>query len=267
MSKLFSSYYPPRARWYGRIFYFGIALRQLLALDRIRLPEAMAFRELAGGFFIPGLTVYLRGPRRWGRAAMAGCALLFLVFIVGLGYPAANVAFGLMLSIHTTGLVYYCSPWLIHEPLCSRIFLTIGMMLALGLFFYVPLRSTIQNHCLMPLRMGDRVMVILVGTKPELLKRGDWAAFRSSPNGGGEAGFVLGPVMGLGGDRVGSLEVPENHWLMQAEFARYYSHEPFGFFAALAAQGGIVQQMVIVSREDYVGRPFKRWFFRKQILP
>ncbi len=264
MSKLFSSYYPPRARWYARFFYFGTAVRHLLALDRIRLPQEMNFRELAGGFFIPGLAVYLRGPQRWGRAAMAGCALLVLIFIVWLGYPIANFAFGLMLSIHTTGLVYYCSPWLVHEPLRSRIFFTIGTMLVLGLCFYAPLESTIQNHWLMPLRMGDRVIVVSVGTKPEALKRGDWAAFRSSPNGGGEAGFVLGPVMGLGGDRVDSLVVPENAWLMRAEFVRHYTHEPFGLFAT---SGGVVQQTVIVSRGDYVGRPFNRWFFRKQISP
>lgn len=263
MSKLFSSYYPPRARWYGRIFYLGIALRHLLALDRIHLPEKVTFRELAGGFLIPGLAVYLRGPRRWGEAAMSGCAFLLLIFIVWLGYPAANFAFGLMLSIHTTGLVYYCGPWLIHEPLRSRIFFTVGMMLALGLCFYAPLRSIIQNHWLMPMRVGDRVIVVSVGAKPEALKRGDWAAFRSSPNGGGEAGFVLGPVMGLGGDRVDSLVVPENAWLMRAEFVRHYTHE-LGIFAT---SGGVVQQMVIVSREDYVGRPFHRWFWRKQILP
>src|SRR5450631_2276130 len=214
MSKRFSSCYPPRARWYSRIFYPGIALRHLLALDRIKLPSQISFRELAAGFFIPGLAVYLRGPRRWGQAAMAGCTLLFLIFLVWLGYPAANFAFGLMLSIHTTGLVYYCSPWLIHEPFRSRIFFTIGMILALGLLFYMPLRSTIQNHWLMPLRVGNRVMVVSVGTKPDSLKRGDWAAFRCSPNGDDEAGFVLGPVLGLGGERVDSLEVPEKHWLM-----------------------------------------------------
>jgi len=264
MSKPSSSFYPPRARWYGCIFYFGNAVRHLLALDRIRLPAEINFRELAGSFFIPGLAVYLRGPHRWGRMAMSGCALLFLIFIVWLGYPAANFAFGLLLSIHTTGLVYYCSPWLIHEPFRSRMFFTIGTMLALGLLFYLPLRSAIQNHWLMPLRMGDRVMVVSVGTRPELLKRGDWAAFRTSADGGSEineVGFVLGPVLGLGGDRVESVAVPEKHWLMRAEFVRHYTHDPFG------TRSGIVQQMVIVSREDFVGRPFNRWFFRKQILP
>jgi hypothetical protein len=264
MSKLSSSYYPPRARWYSRIFNLGLAARHQLALDRLYIPNEMTLGGLLASFFGPGLAVYLRGPRRWGRVAMAGCVLLFLIFIVWLGYPAANFAFGLMLSIHTTGLVYYCSPWLVHEAFRSRIFFTIGTMLALGLFFYAPLRSIIQNHWLLPLQVGGRVMVVSVRTSPESLKRGDWAAFRSSPNGGGEAGFVLGPVMGLGGDHVDSLEVPENEWLVRAEFVRYYSHDPFGIFAT---QGGIAQQMVIVSRPDFVGRPFNRWFFRKQILP
>jgi len=266
MSKPSSSYYPPRARWYSPILYLGNAFRRGVALDRIHLPKEITFRELAGGFFVPGLAVHLRGPRHWGQAAMAGCALLLLVFAIWLGHPAANFAFALMLSIHTTGLVYYCSPWLIHEPLRGRIFFTIGTMLLLGLGFYAPLLSTIQNHWLMPMRVGGRVMVISVRTSPESLQRGDWAAFRSSAGGGeiNEAGFVLGPVLGLGGDRVDSLEVPEKHWLMRAEFVRYYSHDPFGLFAS---KGDSVQQMVIVSREEFVGRPFNRWFFRKQILP
>ena len=107
-------------------------------------------------------------------------------------------------------------------------------------------------------------MVVSVRTIPDGLKRGDWAAFRSSALGGGqinEVGFVLGPVMGLGGDRVDSVEVPENHWLMQAEFVRHYTHDPLG------TRSSIVKQMVVVSREEFVGRPFNRWFFRKQIIP
>jgi hypothetical protein len=228
------------------------------------MPEEITFRELAGGFLVPGLAVYLRGPRHWGRAAMSGCALLLLIFVVWLGYSTANFAFGLMLSIHTTGLVYYCSPWLVGEPLRGRVLFTIGTMLLLGLCFYMPLRSVVQNHWLMPLRVGGRVMVISVRSSPDTLKRGDWAAFRCSPFGDDETGFVLGPVLGLGGDRVDSLEVPENRWLLRAEFAKHYLHGPFG---VISTPGGVVQQMVIVSRGDFIGRPFNRWFFRKQVLP
>ena len=54
---------------------------------------------------------------------MAACALLFAIFIVWLGYPIGNYAFGLMLSIHTTGFVYYCSPYLLDNSFCIASFL------------------------------------------------------------------------------------------------------------------------------------------------
>ena len=113
MSKVSSSYYPPRARWYGRIFYLGLAVRHRLALDRIRMPNELTLRGLIAGFIVPGLAVYLRGPRLWGKAALCACALLFLLFIVCLGHPFGNYAFGLMLAIHASGFVYYCSPSLL----------------------------------------------------------------------------------------------------------------------------------------------------------
>jgi hypothetical protein len=266
--KFNSPYYPRRARWYARIFYFGGAIHRGLTLDRICLPKEITIGGLIGGILIPGLAVYLRGPRLWGKAAMAGCALLSAIFIVWLGYPAANLAFGLMLSIHTTGLVYYCGPGLVNKPFRFRILFTIGTMLVLGSLFYAPLRSTIQHHWLMPLRVGDRVIVVSVRTTPDSLKVGDWAAFRSSAAGGEirqEGGLVFGPVIGLGGDHVGSVDVPEKHWLIRAEFIRYYRHEGFATWNNATEQMTIVP--TIVSREEFVGRPFKRWFFRKQTLP
>jgi hypothetical protein len=262
--KFESPYYPRRARWYARIFYFVGAIRHRLALDRIYLPKDITVGGLVGSFFIPGLAVYLRGPRLSGKAAMTGCALLSAIFIVWLGNTAANLAFGLMLSIHTTGFVYYCGPFLSDKEFRYRILFTIGTMLFLGLCFYTPLQGTIQKHWFMPLRMGGRVIVVSVRTTPDSLKIGDWAAFRGSASGAGEineGGILLGPVIGLGGDHVDSLDVPEKHWLIRAEFFRYYTHDPFG------TRSGIVQQTAVVSREEFVGRPFKRWFFRKQILP
>src|SRR5271167_826144 len=107
MSKLSSSYYPPRARWYSPVFNLGSAVRHRLAMDHIRLPRETTIGGLIGSFFVPGLAVYLRGPRLWGQAALLACALLFLCFIVWLGHPFGNYAFGLMLAIHASGFVYY----------------------------------------------------------------------------------------------------------------------------------------------------------------
>src|SRR5690242_6097517 len=105
-----SAYYSPRARWYAPFFYLGNALRLRLAMDRLKLPREMKAGELVAGFFIPGLAFWLRGPRLWGQAALAGSVVLSLVFFALLGFSAANLALGLLISLHTTGFYYYCNP-------------------------------------------------------------------------------------------------------------------------------------------------------------
>src|ERR1019366_3092617 len=107
-----SSYYPPRARWYSRLLFMTGGLRRHLALDRLRLPSGVPFSRGVASFLVPGLGFYLRGLRLWGRAAMGFCALLALVFFVGLGSTVGNLAFGLLLSIHVTSLIYVLEPWL-----------------------------------------------------------------------------------------------------------------------------------------------------------
>jgi hypothetical protein len=71
-----SHYYPPRARWYSRLFYLGGAIRRRLWLDRIHLPQEMTFAGTAASFLVPGLGFYIRGPRLWGKPALLGCGLL-----------------------------------------------------------------------------------------------------------------------------------------------------------------------------------------------
>ncbi len=290
--KMASSYYPPRARWYGCFYYLGLAIRHRLALDRIHLPEKITVGGIILGFLIPGLAVYIRGPRLWGKIALSACALLFLLFIVWLGYPVGNYAFGLMISIHVTGLVYYCSPALRNEDFWHRLLLTIAILLGLGLFFYAPMRSVIQNHWAMPLRANGRVFVMQRFSPAQAVKRGDWIAYTLSghllSNHGYEIiyhrnGMGLGPVLAAPGDIVefsaktfsvngvpqpllphmptgGNLVVPENHWFIWPGFS-------------ISGQGNeariseLMLSAATVSRDQFVGRPFKRWFWRKQILP
>ena len=120
-----SSYYPPRARWYSAFFNLGRVWRRRMNLDRLRMTEEVTISGVAAGFFVPGLAVWLRGPALWGRAALAGSLALLLFFIMLLGYPAANLAFGLLLSLHVTGLVYYCQSLLAAEPFRRRLGFTL----------------------------------------------------------------------------------------------------------------------------------------------
>ena len=53
-------YYPPRARWYARVFYLGNAIRRRFWLDRIhlQLPQGITFGDLHDPLRAHGFVVY-----------------------------------------------------------------------------------------------------------------------------------------------------------------------------------------------------------------
>ena len=290
-----SAFYPPRARWHSAFFYLGGALRRRLALDRLTLPQEMRLSGLLAGFLVPGLAVYLRGPRLWGHAAISLCLLLFIIYTLWLGYSAANLALGLMLSVHSTGLVYYCSPLLAHEPLRARLAFTCGSLLGLLLVIYLPMRNVIQAHWFTPVRMNGQVFVVQRISKPVSVHRGDWVAYRFDQDAVGEnyhggtvwmrGGMNLGPVLALPGDTVvfssnsfsvngvvqtnlphmplaGDLVVPEDHWFIWPNL-EISGHGNVGESRISSALMGLSN----VPETNYFGQPFARWFWRRQILP
>jgi hypothetical protein len=290
-----SPYYPPRARWYSFFLSFGGTIRRRLALDRIHLPREMALVGLVAGFLVPGLAVYIRGPRLWGKTVLAGCGLLLLIFIVGFGHPVGNFAFGLLLSIHVSGFVYYCSPLLLEASLRSRLLFTLLTMMALGLLIYLPIRNAVLQRWLVPLHVRGNVVIVQRLAAPDDIKRGDWVMYSQNNGETGDAhhggavwvraGFGCGPVLAVGGDRVefstnafrvngearpllphmpnsGTLTVPEKHWFIWPEFD-IYAHGNVGE----ANVSAIMLQMATVSQKQFIGKPFKRWLWRRQITP
>lgn len=294
LNKLVSPYYPPRARWYNPVFHWQDAVRRHLMLDRICLPKEITVRGFAGSVLVPGLGVYLRGPRLWGKAAMATCGFLFLQFIVWLGYPFGNYAFGLMLSIHVTGVAYYCTPLLVSMQLRYRLLFTVAVLMAVGGLIYSPLRSAIQEHWLLPLRMNGHVVVVQKLASANTVRRGDWIAYTLTghviavhgyQNVNGHPGLGFGPVLAMAGDRVafstntftvngvpheslphmpvnGTVIVSGNHWFIWPELA-ISGHGNVGE----AAISGAMLRMADVSDQQFVGKPFKRWFGRRQSWP
>ena len=290
-----SPYYPPRARGYAVFFYIGNAIRRRLALDRLVLPREMKMSGLLAGFFVPGLAVVLRGPKTWGQIAMSASAFLFFFYIVFLGYPVANMAFGLMISLHSTGFIYYCNPVLVHAPLRSRLGFTVLVLLGLMLLIYWPARSLIQNHWLAPLRLNGHAIVVQRFLPKQPIQRGDWVAYTLSQENVGEnyhngtvwvhGGLSFGPVLALAGDRVtfsnncysvngnwhtnlphmpiiGELVVTEKHWFIWPNLD-ISGHGNVGEARVSAALMGLSD----VTETNFYGKPFSRWFWRKQILP
>jgi hypothetical protein len=293
MSKATSPYYPPRARWYAPVFYVANMVRRGIAMDRIYLPGEVTWPGLALSFLVPGLGFYLRGPRIWGKTVMAGCALLFFLFIIGFGYPYANFAFGMIISAHVSGIVYYCAPILQEWELRTRLLFTVLVLAGVGLSIYLPSRAAIQNHWLMPLRVNGQGVVVQKLASPKAVKRGDWIAYRLPARSEGvleedwrmfaHSGVGLGPVLAVANDQVvfsnnvvivngvaqpllphmptyGAITVPENFWFIWPG----YSINGRGDERRITS---MMLQLANVPENEFIGRPLKRWFWRKQVLP
>ncbi len=290
-----STYYPPRARWYSSFFYLGSGLRRRLALDRLTLPREMKIGELVAGFFVPGLAAWLREPRIWGKSALAGSIALFFIFIVWLGYPIANLAFGLLISLHATGFVYYCNPLMVGEPFRSRLGFTLLVLLGMGLLVYLPTRNFIQGHWLTPLRLHGQVIVVQRNFQARHVQRGDCVAYTLDEDAVGENyhggvvrvqnGLSLERVLATAGDRVvfstnsfsvngilhtnlahmpisGEFTVPENHWFIWPNLG-ISGYGDVGEARISVAMLGLAD----VAERSFFGKPLHRWFWREQILP
>jgi len=295
-------YYPPRARWYARVFYLGNAIRRRFWLDRIhlQLPQGITFAGAVACFLVPGLGIYVRGRKFWGRAAALGYGLLSLLFLVGFGYPIGNFAFGLILAIHTSGFVYYCGPVLQREELGARLGFVLAALLAVGLLFYLPLRHLVLQYWLVPFRLNNgHVFVVQRQFPAAAIQRGDWVAYKLGADNDGwtwdtggahgavhvRSGLGLGPVLAVAGDRVGfstngftvnglphalrphmptsgEITVREKQWFIWPELGiSGYGNTPEGNIS------GMMQQLAVVSENNYIGKPFKQWFGRRQITP
>jgi len=281
-------FYPPRARWYGRWRQIGDGFRRVSQMDWICLPENISLWQFLAALLIPGLAFWLRRQRRIGQAIMAAWALLLAVFILWLGYTVANFAFSLMLSLHATSILFLISPWLRGARLFFRLLAGVATLFLLGALLYVPLRNQLQNRWLLPMRVQGQVVVVQTFSLPSV-RRGDWVAYRidedSIPGLRLPDSLGLRPVIGLPGDRIrftptacvvngfalprqprmpdsGELIVEENHWFIWPELAIIQRGA-----IADSAIDAVFLRTSNVEQSQYVGKPLRRWFWRKQHLP
>lgn len=291
MSKATSPYYPPRARWYAPLLRLG-GVVQRTAIGRVTLPSNVTWSGVILSLFIPGMGFYLRAPGIIRLAAITGCAALLFCFVAWFGYPFANFAYGLLVSINTSGFVYYCDPLLRGWEFKWRILFTGLVMAGLGCSVYLPLRNVIQNDWLMPLRINGHVVVVQKTASAQDIKRGDWIAYRLTSASepfyeddlriSARGGIGLGPVLGVGGDQIvfsnhvvsvngvtwplrpfmprsGTVTVPAGYWFIWPG----YSIQGRGDARRITS---LMLPLANVPYNTFCGRPLKRWFWRKQIL-
>lgn len=291
-----SPYYPPRSRWYSPVRYPWIHFRQHVSslwsiCDRRMI---LGWRATLLSFVVPGYVFGTVGYKKIATLAMAACGLAWLIFFLWLGYPVATASFSVILSLHVTSIVFLLNRLNPGQPLPLRMITTLGVLFALNTLIYGTVQRQIERT-FMPLRIGKNVVVVR-GYGARHLHRGDWIAYRighNSANFQGEnfhgsivaqSGFGLEPVMAIPGDKIefgktryrvngqsfpnkaymptsDEITLGEKQWLVWPKFVIRSGGMPD------AQISNFLQGYATISEHDIVGRPFKRWFWRKQILP
>jgi len=282
-----SPYYPPRARWRTPFSALGCRIRLSLGRWGIRQPTARRIFNVCMQFVVPGLAFYFTGHRRIAKCTFAVWMLAITVFVVWLGTLAANFAFLLMVSAHGASVSQLVAPVTRQIPFSRRLILGAMLFFALAVAIYEPVLRWCFANVALPLRTSTGVIIVNPKADCSRLSQGELAAYRiestSSPGLTVRGGYGIGAVLALPGDNVkfepdkltingiaktrlvsmpvsGELVVPEKSWLIWPEF----DIPTFGHVSGEA----VAQQMLkiaVVDQRRLVGRPYNRWFGRKQI--
>jgi len=213
------------------------------------------------------------------------------VFIVALGFPAASIAYGLVISLHAMSIVFLEGLWLKDASFATRLGATMLTLFAVWALIYAPLVGLVERRWIVPLRVGDRILIVHKGVAPKSIQRGDWLAYEISGDryaGDREAGVYLrsgicvDPVLALPGDRVrftegamyvndamlprvphmpatGEWVMPEKVWFIWPSLAINR-----GGRVVEGQISATLQQTAMVTQPQIIGRPFKKWFGRRQ---
>jgi signal peptidase I len=288
MAKFTSPFYPPRARWHGRLYHRVEAVKHRLHLERLQRPDFISARNFLAGLLVPGLAFYADGQRSIAKAIICGYLLAGLIFLIWLGYPFANLISGLMIGTHVTCILYLLRRQLSGAHLAIRLLVPLGLLLGLSQLVYMPLLGLVQNHLFMPLQMHGQVFVVQRQTFPLSVRRGDCIAYQVAEFRLGmyrvEAGYGLDRVIGLPGDRIqfmtnqflvndvphplqphmprtGEWVVPKKHWFVWPNLAiTGHGATDEKYLSELYRTNGMIDQ------SKFVGRSYSHWFWRRQSI-
>lgn len=227
-----------------------------------------------------------------GRIFATIYLLAGVTFLVALGYPLANIAFGVLVSIHATSICFLENLWLAETRFRNRVFTALGTLVVVWGILYNPAVNYLEHHWLMPLRTARQVVVIRCRINPAAFRRGDQAAYeisaeRAESSREGRvivtAGLALGPILALPGDRIAFTA---NAMLVNGQALPHQLYMPTaGEFIMAEKQwfiwpnvdtlrrGGIpnadiaaaMSRLALVSEEQILGKPFRHWFGRRQL--
>lgn len=282
-----STFEPPRAGAMGGIWNLWYAF---LRRTRLRVPR-LPFRIQSHGITCQGLAVtfvpiygwFLVRQRLWALGATSVYVAGLVTAILCLGWSSAGWAGGTMITLHGLGIAdYFYSGKLRPPPERRRARYAIVIVLV-GLVYSFVGRAALGTFVI-PLQTESDVVLVNPRSRPIEPRRGEVIAYRMGSWGAGHFmlrdGTYLGRVIGLPGEmiefgpitfsvngesqprrlampRQGKFIIPPDRMMvwpigLHREFD--YEKEAFDF----------AQRATLLPDSAFVGRPYKRWFLRKQ---
>jgi hypothetical protein len=229
-------------------------------------------------------------------ATIASYCLFVITFFIWIGYPAGTISLAILMSIHTSSILYMNRRLTPDVELWKQIVWSLVVFALVSLLVYQPLRRQMERRWFRPLRIGERVLVVKTSAAPVLVKRGDWVAYQINANHGYrrefdegyarvDEGYGVGEVLAVAGDKIsfqansfsvngvlrprrahmpasGNLAVADGSWFIWPEVA-IHGHGEVGADVTENA----MTALAMVPKSNFIGVVFHRWWWRKQTLP
>ena len=281
-----SPYYPPRERWYSRFWYPWYLLKRRLHLAAVTDGFELPFYKLILGVTVPGLSWLWYGRPVFSLMTIASYCLLVVTFLIWIGYPAGILSLAMLMSIHTSSILYMNRRLTPAVELWKRIVWSLVVFALVSLLVYQPLRRYVERRWFIPLRVGERVLVVKTCTSPAIIKRGAWVAYRINTSRGDriqvEEGYGVSKVLGVAGDRISfqpngfsiNGEMQPRHSYMPAKGNLVVADGSWFIWPDLTISGhgevgaditeNTITALAMVPKSNFIGVVFNRWWWRKQ---
>jgi hypothetical protein len=211
-----------------------------------------------------------------------------LIFLIWLGYGISNLAFGLVMSVHVSSILYLHNRSFPGMRVLKRLVFSLVLLFIVSQLVYASALKLCHSYLFVPLRVGEKVYVINRLHDAGNLRRGDFVACyaeaASFDNIRIRDGYILDKVIAGPGDH---LEFNRDHYTVNGVPSRSLPLMPVSGTTVLSQQtwliwpsletvvnvnvnphsvSAAVLRMATVRREQVIGKPFKRWFWRKQVV-
>jgi len=246
--------------------------------------------SLLGGLVLPGYAFSTCGRPTHARVIYGSYFLAATIFIVWLGNLISSAALALMISLHVGSVLYLMGHRTSQMSFRWRLVLALAVAFIVYRAIYFPFQLQFEKYVAMPLKLANGTLIVDPRHAAGAVRRGDRLAYRIHAASDAHVfindGYGFGEVRAVAGDRIvftqhnyqvngvefprqprmPALEtwvVPEKHWFIWPNSAIAVS----GNQQQEDSVARLMREVAMVSESQYAGKPYRRWFWRRQPTP